>query len=110
MLDKRGLCKVLKNTYPRGYEYVPEGNMVTINGKSWALQCDARDVPVEASVQITENVGYIPTSPMLIAKGAANQTLMEDAVKIRMDFFRQSDGEMLCMKKIPVIYRDRWQL
>ena len=46
MLDKRGLCKVLKNTYPRGYEYVPEGNMVTINGKSWALQCDARDVPV----------------------------------------------------------------
>ena len=71
MLDKRGLCKVLKNTYPRGYEYVPEGNMVTINGKSWALQCDARDVPVEASVQITENVGYIPTSPMLIAKGAA---------------------------------------
>lgn len=110
MLDKRGLCKVLKNTYPRGYEYVPEGNMVTINGKSWALQCEARDVPVEASVQITENVGYIPTSPMLIAKGAANQTLMEDAVKIRMDFFRQSDGEMLCMKKIPVIYRDRWQL
>ena len=53
--------------------------------------------------------GFLLTAraPVLIAKGAANQTLMEDAVKIRMDFFRQSDGEMLCMKKIPVIYRDR---
>lgn len=37
MLEKKGLCKVLKSTYPRGYEYVPEGRMVTINGRSWAV-------------------------------------------------------------------------
>ncbi len=110
MLDKKGLCKVLKSTHARGYEYVPEGRMVTINGRSWAVQCDARDIPVEASVQIVENVGYMPTDPMLVAKGEANQMIMADAAKIRMDFFRGESGEMVTMKKIPVIYRDRWQL
>lgn len=110
MLEKRGLCKVLKSTYARGYEYVPEGRMVTVNGRSWAVQCDARDVPVEASVQIVENVGYMPMDAMLIQKGEANQMIMEDAAKIRMDFFKKDSGEMLTMKKIPVIFRDRWQL
>lgn len=110
MLEKRGLCKVLKSTYARGYEYVPEGRMVTINGRSWAVQCDARDVPVEASVQIVENVGYMPTDPMLVQKGEPNQMIMPDAAKIRMDFFKDESGEMVTMKKIPVIYRDRWQL
>lgn len=110
MLEKKGLCKVLKSTYPRGYEYVPEGRMVTINGRSWAVQCDARDIPVEASVQIVENIGYMPTDAMLVQKGEPNQMIMEEAAKIRMDFFKQENGEMLTMKKIPVIYRDRWQL
>lgn len=110
MLEKKGLCKVLKSTYSRGYEYVPEGRMVTINGRSWAVQCDARDVPVEVSVQIVENVGYMPMDAMLVQKGEANQMIMEDAARIRMDFFKKSNGEMLTMKKIPVIFRDRWQL
>lgn len=110
MLEKKGLCKVLKSTYPGGYEYVPEGRMVTINGRSWAVQCDARDIPVEVSVQIVENIGYMPTDAMLVQKGTPNQMIMQDAAKIRMDFFRQENGEMLTMKKIPVIYKDRWQL
>ena len=110
MLEKKGLCKVLKSTYPRGYEYIPEGKLVTVNGRSWAVQCDARDIPVEASVQIVENIGYMPTDAMLVQKGEQNQMILLDATKIRMDFFKQSNGEMLAMKKIPVIYRDRWQL
>lgn len=88
MLEKRGLCKVLKSTYARGYEYVPEGRMVTINGRSWAVQCDARDVPVEASVQIVENVGYMPTDPMLVQKGEPNQMIMPDAAKSVWTFSR----------------------
>lgn len=110
MLEKKGLCKVLKSTYPRGYEYIPEGKLVTVNGRSWAVQCDARDIPVEASVQIVENIGYMPTDAMLVQKGEQNQMILLDAAKIRMDFFKQSNGEMQTMKKIPVIYRDRWQL
>lgn len=110
MLDKKGLCKVLKSTYARGYEYVPEGRTVTVNGRSWAVQCDARDIPVEASVQIVENVGYMPMDAMLIQKGEANQMIMADAARIRVEFFKEESGEMLGMKKIPVIYRDRWQL
>lgn len=110
MLDKKGLCKVLKSTYSRGYEFVPEGRLVTINGRSWAVQCDARDLPVEASVQIVENIGYMPTDAMLVQKGEANQAIMADAVQIRMDFFKGESGEMIRMKKIPVIFRDRWQL
>lgn len=110
MIDKKGLCRVLRSTYPRGYEYVPEGHIVTINGRSWAIQCDACDIPVEASVQIVGNIGFMPTDAMLVQRGEPNQMILEDAVKIRMDFFRQENGEMLNMKKIPVIYRDRWQL
>jgi len=110
MLEKKGLCKVLKNTYARGYEYVPEGHMVTINGRSWAIQCDSFDLPVEASAQIVENIGYIPTNAMLVQKGESNQDLMADAIQIRMDFFKNSNGELVEMKKIPVIFRDRWQL
>lgn len=110
MLEKRGLCKVLKSTYPRGYEFVRDGHKLTINGKSWAVQCNAADLPAEATVQIVENVGYMPTDALLVQKGELNQILMADAVKIRLDFFRDDSGEMLTMKKIPVIYRDRWQL
>lgn len=101
MLEKKGLCKVLKSTYTRGYEYVPEGRMVTINGKSWAIQCDVQDIPVEASVQIVENVGYMPVSAILIQKGEFNQIIMEEAAKIRMDFFKGESGEMVAMKKDP---------
>lgn len=110
MLNEKGLCKVLKNAYAGGYEYVPEGQMITVNGRSWAVQCDAGVIPAEAAVQIVKNIGYIPTSAVLVMKGEENQMIMPEVAKIRMDFFRQSSGEMLRMKKIPVIYRDRWQL
>ena len=45
MLEKRGLCKVLKSTYARGYEYVPEGRMVTINGRSWKMSAICQRIP-----------------------------------------------------------------
>lgn len=110
MLDKKGLCKVLKSTYPRGYEYIPEGRTVTINGRSWAVQCDNIGIPAEAAVQIVENIGFMPVEPIRVTKGEAAQMIMPDAAKIRMDFFRDESGEMVTMKKIPVIYRERWQL
>lgn len=110
MIEKKGLCKLLKNTHSRGYEYVPDGSLLTVNGRSWALQCDTRDLPVEAAQLIVEHAGYMPTAPILVERGAPNQTIIAEAAKTRLDFFKSDTGEMRCMKKIPVIFRDRWQL
>lgn len=110
MLEKKGLCKVLKSTYPRGYEYVPDGRILTINGKSWAVQCDTQDLPVDAAQMIVEHVGYMPTEPIRVEKGAANQSIIPEAAQMRLDFFKSETGEVRQMKKIPVIFRDRWQL
>jgi len=110
MLEKKGLCKLLKSTYPRGYEYVPDGSVLTVNGRSGAVQCDTKDLPVEAAQLIVEHVGYMPTEPIMVERGAANQTIIPEAAKMRLDFFKSDTGEMLRMKKIPVIFRDRWQL
>lgn len=110
MLEKKGLCKLLKSTHSRGYEYVPEGRILTVNGRSWAVQCDTKDLPVEAAQQIVEHIGYMPTEPIQVQKGEPNQSIIPEAAKVRMDFFKSETGEMLAMKKIPVIFRDRWQL
>lgn len=110
MLEKKGLCKLLKSTWARGYEYVPDGRILTVNGRSWAVQCDTRDLPVDAAQQIVEHVGYMPTEAVMVQKGEANQTIIPEAAQIRIDFFKTDSGEMLKMKKIPVIFRDRWQL
>lgn len=110
LINKKGLCKILKATYRRGYELMPSGSLLTLNGRSWAIQCPTVDLPVEAAVQVVENVGYMPVEAIFIQAGAPNQIIMPETAQLRSNFFRHADQEVFMMKKIPVIYKDRWQL
>jgi hypothetical protein len=123
MINEKGLCKLLKSAFKTsGYELVPQSisketeagnwrrNTLTINGKTWAVQCQTVDLPPKASVQVVEDAGYLPVEAIQIQRGAPNQLIIQDAISQRIDFFRAESGEIIGMKKIPVIFKDRWQL
>lgn len=110
MLNEKGLCKVLKTQHKRGYEIATKKDRMTIYGKSWAVQCDVVDLPKKASVQIVENVGHLPIDPVRVQAGELNQSIMEDAISIKTDVFDSESDQTIRMTKIPVIYRERWQL
>lgn len=123
MINEKGLCKLLKSAFKTsGYELVPQStntetpagrwhrNMLTINGKTWAVQCQTVDLPPKASVQVVEDAGYLPVEAIQIQRGAPNQLIIPEAISLRIDFFRAESGEIISMMKIPVIFKDRWQL
>lgn len=123
MISEKGLCKILKAAYKSGgYSIIPrtersEGpagtwkrNDITINGATWAVRCPTEELPGEAAVQIVKDAGYLPVEAMNIQKGAPNQLLLEEMAESRYSLLRDQDQEAVAMKKIPVIFRERWQL
>ena len=83
-----------------------------INGATWAVRCETTELPKAAAVQIVDNAGYLPVEDISIRKGEANQLILEGvAAEQYMLLNRQSDGDSAKpMLKIPVIFKDRWQL
>lgn len=122
MLNEKGLCKILKAAYKGGgYTVMPvvtpaaygggRGiNEIVINGATWAVRCETCYLPKAAAVQIVEDAGYLPVEAMTICKGEPNQMVMENVAAGRHGILsRQAEGSV-AMEKIPVIYKERWQL
>ena len=123
MISEKGLCKILKSAYKRGgYSVIPvqrrveslartwRRNEIILNGSTWAIRCLAEELPKAAAVQIVDDVGYMPMEPVTVQKGEPNQTMMENVADLRgAELAELRDGSSL-MVKIPVIFRDRWQL
>ena len=125
MLNEKGLCKILKSAYKGGgYQIIPQTvkvvgpigpwkrSDIVINGATWAVRCETTELPKAAAVQIVDNAGYLPVEDISIRKGEANQLILEGvAAEQYMLLNRQSDGDSAKpMLKIPVIFKDRWQL
>lgn len=123
MINEKGLCKILKSAYKgSGYTIIPQtfladgpaggyrSNEIVLNGSTWAIRCLTVDLPSEAAVQIVKDAGYLPVEAMLIQKGAPNQLVMEQTATARYGMLQRQGEEVLAMKKIPVIFKERWQL
>lgn len=123
MISEKGLCKILKAAYKSGgYSVIPvqqrvEGlartwrrNEIILNGATWAVRCLAEGLPKAAAVQIVGDVGYMPMDPVTVQKGEANQTMLESVADLRGNELAQLRDGSSVMVKIPVIFRDRWQL
>lgn len=119
LIHEKGMCKILSAVYKAGgYEVVPtveatppgyKMNLIVINGRSWAVKCPVRDLPKAVSVQVTGDVGYLPMEPVAVRKGYENQSLLTEVAEQR-GLLPGGSEDLVEMKKIPVIYRDRWQL
>lgn len=111
MISEKSLCKILKAAYRGGgYTVMPELNDITIYGDTWAVRCEISDLPTAVSVQIVEDAAYLPVEAMRIQKGQPNQLMMREAVEGWKCLLPESGIGAIHMKKIPVIFRDRWQL
>lgn len=125
MLNEKGLCKILKSAYKGGgYQIIPQTvkvvgpagawkrSDIVINGATWAVRCETTDLPKAAAVQIVDDAGYLPVEAIGIRKGEENQLILEGVAADRYILLnRQSEGEYVKpMLKIPVIFKDRWQL
>ena len=122
MLSEKGLCKILKQTYKQGgYEIMPVAmaddgagrwrrSEITINGAAWAVRCQTVDLPKKATVQIVEDAGYLPVEPMKIRKGEPNQMMLEELAAQRQSALSGCEEDGVAMMRIPVIFKDRWQL
>ena len=123
MIHEKGLCKVLSAAYKGGgYSVIPvrrqvetvarswRRNEIILNGATWAVRCLTEDLPKEAAVQIVKDVGYMPMDPVSVQKNQPNQTMLEDVADIRGSQLAELRDGSSIMVKIPVIFRDRWQL
>ena len=123
MIHEKGLCKVLSAAYKGGgYSVIPvrrqvetvarswRRNEIILNGATWAVRCLTEDLPKEAAVQIVKDVGYMPMEPVSVQKSQPNQTMLEDVADIRESQLEELRDGSSVMVKIPVIFRDRWQL
>ena len=123
MISEKGLCKVLSAAYKGGgYSVIPvqrrvetvartwRRNEIILNGATWAVRCLTEDLPKEAAVQIVKDVGYMPMDPVSVQKNQPNQTMLEDVADIRGSQLAELRDGSSIMVKIPVIFRDRWQL
>ena len=123
MISEKGLCKILKSAYKQGgYTIIPQmlresgpagswrRNTIILNGATWAVRCLTVDLPGKASVQIVEDAGYLPVEAVNIQKGAPNQLVLEEVAGTRCEMLEEQSAGKLRMRKIPVIFRERWQL
>lgn len=123
MISEKGLCKILKSAYKNsGYSIIQvrrkvEGlsrswqrNEIIINGATWAVRCQAEDLPKAAAVQIVGDVGYMPMDAVTVQKNQPNQTMLESIADTRSDSLDALNGGGVRMRQIPVIFRERWQL
>lgn len=69
-------------------------------------------MPKAAAVQIVDDAGYLPVEAIGIKKGEPNQLILEGVAADQYTLLnRKSEGEHVKpMLKIPVIFKDRWQL
>ena len=123
MINERGLLKILKATHRKsGYMVIPvttredtpagpwRRNEFIINGPTWALRCDAEDLPQKVSVQIAEDVGYLPMEPVKVQKGEPNQMVTEVQAETARNVLIAKGAAAIPMLRIPIIFKDRWQL
>ena len=122
MLSEKGLCRILKQAYKQGgYEVMPismaddgagrwRRSEITINGAAWAIHCQTTDLPKKAALQIVEDAGYLPVEAMKIRKGEPNQTMLEELAAQRRNALAVCEEDGQAMMRIPVIFKDRWQL
>ena len=123
MISEKGLCKILKSAFKNGgYSVIQvrsqaeaqapswRRNEIIINGATWAVRCITEDLPKAASVQIVDDVGYMPMDAVTVQKNQPNQTMLEDVADIRGSQLAELRDGSSIMVKIPVIFRDRWQL
>lgn len=123
MISEKGLCKILKSAYKNsGYSIIQvrrkvEGlsrswqrNEIIINGATWAVRCQAEELPKAAAVQIVGDVGYMPMDAVTVQKNQPNQTMLESIADTRSDSLDALNGGGVRMRQIPVIFRERWQL
>lgn len=85
---------------------------IVINGATWAVRCETVDLPKAAAVQIVDDTGYLPVKAIRIRKSEENQLILEGVAADRYTHLdQQSKGEyVMPMMKIPVIFKERWQL
>lgn len=58
-------------------------NEIIINGATWAVRCITEDLPKAASVQIVDDVGYMPMDAVTVQKNQPNQTMLESVAGTR---------------------------
>ena len=119
MLHEKSLCKVLTAAYKSGgYEIIPgtieagpwKRHTIIINGAAWAIRCETNMLPREAAVQVVKDVGYLPMEPMTVNKNGSTQAMLPEMAEKHNGLLPDAHEGAVPMKKIPVIYRDRWQL
>lgn len=112
MISEKGLCKILKSAYKNsGYSIIQvrrkvEGlsrswqrNEIIINGATWAVRCQAEDLPKAAAVQIVGDVGYMPMDAVTVQKNQPNQTMLESIADTRSDSLDALNGGGVRMRR-----------
>ena len=124
MISEKGLCKdpeirlqrrrLFCDSCPEdgggGGKTTWRRNEIILNGATWAVRCLEEELPKAVAVQIVEDTGYMPMDPVTVCKGEPNQTMIESVANLRGSELDQLKEGSFRMMKIPVIFRDRWQL
>lgn len=111
VIHESGAVKALNAAHKKGYEIAPMGNgRIGIYTEYWALEIPIRDLPLKVSQTLVEHLGHIPVAAEFCQKGRNNQMMMEAEVKDRREILDREKEEVRYMRRIPLRFKDRWQL
>lgn len=111
VIHEAGAAKALNAAYKKGYEVVPmERGRVGIYTEYWALEVPMWILPLKVSQTLVEHLGHIPVAAEFCQKGRDNQMMMEAEAKDRRELLELEKEEARTMRRIPLRFRERWQL
>jgi hypothetical protein len=110
-LSEKTAPGALKAAYKAGYHVYPDGEMLNICTGSWAVIAKTAEMPLAVTLALVEEIGHLPICPEGIKKGRENQQLMTGTEEFeRGTIQRARKGELLPLRRLPTLNRERWQL
>lgn len=110
-LSEKTAPGALTAAWKAGYHVFPDGEMLHIYTKCWAAIVRTDSIPLKLTLALVEQVGHLPITPEEIRKGRENQEIMQGTEQFEREMMHDARAaELLGLRRLPIIFRDRWQL
>lgn len=120
MISEKGLCAALNAAQTASGYCIAPRTIAGVNGArndillytdTWAVSCPTAWIPPKAAALIVEHARMLPTMPVLVRSGSSNQLIQPDFAAARWaELGKLRDTSAQILTKLPLVYRDKWQL
>ena len=112
IINENGLCRILAASYKYGYEIIPQPVLkyTVLFGSTWAVRLPSDAIPRKVLGLMAQHAGCIPTDAIRVHKDQPNQGIIPEVTLERIRLLEEHTGRAEYAERIPLIYKEAWQL